>query len=272
MRSFTLFTSLLALVGNTLSAPAPSTSKVFEKLNSVPQGWTEVRPAAAFKRLHFRIALEQANPALFEQTLLDVSTPSHPQYGYVVILSVFECIGINFDNRLHLKRNEVKELIKPSAESTKTVLAWLEAAGIPPADIEDDGDWINFYATVKTVESMLDTKFSVYRNSINKIERIRTLQYSVPDDVAEHIVMIAPTIKFPRVHPQRSTVLITEVSQSQNSSTNGTSCARNITPACLRDLYHINDNNTKSCGTLGVSGYLEECTSSHLPSPINFYP
>ena len=85
MRSFTLFTGLLALIGNTLSVPAPATSKVFEKLNSVPQGWTEVRPAATNRRLHFRIALEQQNQALFEQTLLDVSTPNHPQYGYVVL-------------------------------------------------------------------------------------------------------------------------------------------------------------------------------------------
>lgn len=59
-------------------------------------------------RFHLRIALEQPNHELFEQTLFDVSTLDHSQYG------------------MHLKREEIKALIKPRGEYTEAVLSWLE--------------------------------------------------------------------------------------------------------------------------------------------------
>lgn len=73
----------------------------------------------------------QENRDLFERTLMEVSTPSHPRYGQ------------------HLKRDELKALIKPRVESTDSVLNWLAESGIEKRDIHNDGEWINFYAPVK---------------------------------------------------------------------------------------------------------------------------
>jgi tripeptidyl-peptidase-1 len=106
---------------------------------------------------------------------MEVSTPSHPRYGQ------------------HLKREELKDLIKPRAESTASVLSWLEQSGVEARDIQNDGEWINFYAPVKRAEEMMGTSFKTYQSEVRPaVKKIRSLEYSVPKNVRNHIDMIQP--------------------------------------------------------------------------------
>jgi hypothetical protein len=106
---------------------------------------------------------------------MEVSTPSHPRYGQ------------------HLKREELKDLIKPRAESTSTVLSWLEQSGVDARDIHNDGEWINFYTPVKRAEEMMVTVFKTYQSEARPdVKRVRSLGYSVPAEVRSHIDMIQP--------------------------------------------------------------------------------
>ena len=110
---------------------------------------------------------------------MEISTPSHQRYGQ------------------HLKRDELRELVKPLPESTEAVLKWLKDAGIASEDVEDDGQWINFAASTSKAEEMLHTTFKTYQNALrDDIKRIRTTHYSVPREVREHIDMIQPTTRF----------------------------------------------------------------------------
>lgn len=162
---------------------------------------------------------------------MQISTPGHAKYGK------------------HLKRDELKALIKPRDESTEAVLTWLENSGIPALDIEDDGEWINFYASVSKAESMLETRYHVYRNKEANVEKIRTLQYSVPQNVSEHITMIHPTTRFPSLRAHRSNVFdihrrpATADAMVSTLSTsdilNVTACNTSITPACIRVSYNL---------------------------------
>jgi len=104
------------------AAMAQAEDVIFESLPGVPQGWTKVRDAADGQVLRLRIALQQPNKDLFEKTLYDVSTPQHPMYGK------------------HLKKEEVKAMLKPLEESTDAVLSWLRDAGLPAKGIWDDGE------------------------------------------------------------------------------------------------------------------------------------
>jgi len=158
----------------------PSSLQVFESLGGVPQGWTKLNRPAASTRLRLRIALQEPNHALFEQTLFEVSDPDHAKYGQ------------------HLKREEVKALIKPRNESTDAVVAWLRQSGVAEPDILNDGEWINFFVPVSKAEEMMNTTFIYFRQDADKIHtrNIRALQYSVPSDVAPHITMIQPTTRF----------------------------------------------------------------------------
>ncbi len=84
-------------------------------------------------------------------------------------------------------------MLKPADESTDAVLSWLEGSGVSISDIENDGDWIHFYVSVAQANSMMSATFHVYGSFMDNSEKIRTLHYSVPADVAEHITMIQPT-------------------------------------------------------------------------------
>ncbi len=232
MLSLAFILGLWSIVGAIFGIhTAPSIElDVLEQLPSTPEGWRQgIAPPAAL-RLRFRIAVRQENAYHFEQTVLDISTPNHPKYGQ------------------HLKRDELKAMLRPSADASQSILGWLEAEGVPETDIEDDGDWINFYVPVSEAERILHTKFHYYTSLLNDIERIRTLQYSVPKKLHQYIQMIQPTTRFGQMRGERSLVIDHhEVAKSrqkeQNFGTNSTRlnstfCNTTITPTCLKELYN----------------------------------
>lgn len=248
MRPFVTLTGLVSVLRTVAALSSP---EVFESLRDVPQGWTQVGKPEPSTRFHLRIALEQPNHDLFEQTLLAVSTPNHKQYG------------------MHLKRDEVKALIKPRDESTQAVLSWLEQSGVPESDIENDGEWVNFYTSVATAEAMMDTEFYYFSKTSNaKAKKIRTLHYSVPQEISSHITMIQPTTRFGQVKAQRKAPFTTEkatytpakAAATPGTTLNVTACNATVTPDCLRALYNIGDYEADpSVGSLfGVCGYLDE--------------
>lgn len=233
MRSFGFLRGLVissTIFASSIAAPASTTELApLESLRAIPQGWHQGKSPSAAQRLRFRIALKQENAYQFEQHVLAISTPDDPKYGE------------------HMSRDDLKAMLQPSSEASKAVLGWLRAEGVPSSDIEDTGDWINFYVPAAEAERIMNTKFYYYSNSNNGMERIRTLQYSVPKALHQHIHMIQPTTRFGQVSPQRSTIYQHfEVGESKGavgryrgSSLNATFCNTTITPQCLRDLYHI---------------------------------
>ncbi len=234
MLSFAFLISLWAITGALLGihAAPPAEVDVLEHLPSVPEGWRQGAAPPAVLRLRCRIAVRQENAYRFEQTVLDISTPNHPKYGK------------------HLKRDELKAMLRPSLRASQSILGWLEAEGVPETDVEDDGDWINFHVSVSDAERILRTKFHYYTSLVNNLERIRTLQYFVPKELHQYIQMIQPTTRFGQMRGERSLVLDHhEVEQSwpteQNYRAgfgrlaNSTFCNTTITPTCLRELYNI---------------------------------
>ena len=159
-----------------------------------------------------------------------------------------------------MKRDELKNLIKPRAESTNAVLSWLESSGVESRDIHNDGEWINFYAPVKRAEEMMGTSFKTYQSEVRPaIKKIRSLSYSVPKEVRSHIDMIQPTTRFGQIRAERSNVLTQEAAPFSVAAVNAT-CNTTITPACLADLYNYADYkiDAKANITIGVNGFLEQ--------------
>ena len=103
-------------------------------------------------------------------------------------------------------------------------------------------------------------------------ERIRTLSYSVPAHVFEHVELIQPTTLFTRPRAQRSTIhAITPDSanpassaQAQITLPNGVtvdaSCNQTITITCLKQLYNAVGftPSTAQGNQIGITGYLEQ--------------
>ena len=252
MRSLALRPALLVLAATfagILAAPAPVVElTVLENLRAIPHGWHQKHAPSASQRFRFRIALRQENAHAFEKHVIDISTPSHVKYGQ------------------HMDRTELKRMLRPSGEASLAVLAWLNSQGLPDADVEDDGDWINFYVPTVEAERILDTKFYFYSNSFTNIERIRTLQYSVPANLHQYIQMIQPTTRFGQLRAERNMMSQAfEIGPSHESSflysgsgLNVTFCNTTVTPQCLKALYNFGDFKGPRHNKVGVCGYLKQ--------------
>lgn len=247
--------SLTAAFVGVQAAPAPSSTPfdklaILEKLSSIPQGWHQEQASPAAKRLRFRIALRQENASKFEQHVIDISTPDHPKYGQ------------------HMSHGDLKRMLQPSSSASEAVLSWLDAQGVSSADIEDDGDWINFYVPTVEAERILDTKFYYYSHSNSDFRRIRTLHYSVPESLHQYIQMIQPTTRFGQMKVERSTIYEHfEIGPQREASSlyhgnglNATFCNTTITPQCIRDLYSYGNfqPSAHNGNKIGVCGYLRE--------------
>ncbi|KAI0402567.1 subtilisin-like protein [Xylaria palmicola] len=235
------------------AAAAAGKAVLVESLPAVPAGWTRLRDAAADRPIKLRVALEQPDLARLEQTLYDISTPQHALYGQ------------------HLSREEVRALVRPDEASTAAVLAWLRSAGVDGADVEQDGEWVNFRTTVAKAADLLGADFGVYSHFGSSKESIRTLSYSVPEEVRSHITMIQPTTRFGQIRPQ-SFQMSHVIEQGElpaplraaaaipTQQLNATFCNSTITPECLRALYRVGETQAdpKAPGFFGVNGFLEQ--------------
>ncbi|KAI5920444.1 tripeptidyl-peptidase 1 [Camillea tinctor] len=226
-----------------------ATAKVMDSLPSVPKGWAEVRSASPEEPISLRIALPQQHAAALEQAVLEMSTPGHPNYG------------------MHMNRNELRSFTAPTAQSVNSVVDWLAESNIKALV---DNDWITFSTTVGTANELLDTTFAWYQYENGGSPKLRTLSYSVPDDVASHIDLVQPTTRFGQLGAKRSTIfemqIISDSATAEQEDVFKTEAVEavadcnvaRITPACLKSLYNIKYTPDTEGNLVSFASYLEE--------------
>ncbi|CAK7199346.1 hypothetical protein SEUCBS139899_002024 [Sporothrix eucalyptigena] len=239
-----------------------ASAKVLHSLPDVPQGWSLVRSASPSDAIALKIALHQRSADDLERVVLEVSTPGHPNYG------------------MHLTRDEVRSYTSPSDEAIDAVSNWLRDNEITGTI---DNDWVSFQTTVDRANTLLNTRFDWYQYEDSKTPVLRTLQYSVPDELTGHVDMVQPTTRFGRFSTHKSTIFKMDylddedakkytVASSDTTSSKSrltvdtgvqqkavASCFNGITPSCLKDLYKINYTAPNPAGNLiGFASYLQE--------------
>lgn len=233
---------LLALLATAVSA------RVFDSLPAVPKGWKEVRTAKSTEPISLRIAMRQQHSAALEQAVLEMSTPGHPNYG------------------MHMSRDEVRSFTAPSARAVSDVTAWIDQFNIKQSV---DNDWITISTTVGTANKLLNTTFGWYEYESGGGPKLRTLSYSVPDNVADHVDLVQPTTRFGQLAAKRSTIFeMTIVDDDENINTvsaaaveadiNAAVCGTSITPDCLKSLYNIKYTAKPDGNLVAFNSYLEE--------------
>ncbi|PAV23333.1 subtilisin [Pyrrhoderma noxium] len=229
----------------------------------IPGGWKLHSTPASDHLISLRIGLKQDKLDKLIETLYRVSDPLHPQYGQ------------------HLSRLEVEELVRPHSDTVEQVHTWLENNGI---DVSKEvsrnpaGDWISLRLPVSIIESMLDAKYHVYQHVHTGKHITRTLSYSLPQILHEHIDLIEPTTVFDNLHEMRATYHLTDKTESdlevpgkdkeEHSFVTGpagqnisASCNTTITPSCLMQLYRTEGYVPRAAhkgNSIGVTGYLEQ--------------
>lgn len=205
-------------------------------------GWTATASPDENAVQTFSIALTMQNIDQLEAKLLDVSTPGSANYGS------------------HWDDDTVKSYFAPSSEAISSVTAWLEDGGITNYNI--NGAFIDFGATVETANSLLNASYQHYTK--DGTTKLRTLSYSIPDDVQDHIALIDPGLyigssrafvptpsrTMPKVAPRK---LATR-------TTIDASCQTSITPSCLKELYNVGNYTPKalSGSKVGFGSFLGE--------------
>ncbi|KAI1190353.1 subtilisin-like protein [Nemania serpens] len=230
----------LALLVSSLLA-AQGLAKPFEQLYDVPEGWKLQGIADDSQMIKLQIALLQNDVEGFEQAVLDMSTPSHPNYGQ------------HFQDH-----DEMKRMLLPSQDSLASVHTWLQNTGVE--SVEEDADWVTFKTTVGVANKMLDTKFAWYVSEEPKPRRIlRTLEYSVPDEVAGHINLVQPTTRFGGLRPNHETgSQIFEIDVAADAAAVD-NCDALITPACLKTFYGLDYKADPNSGSkVAFASYLEQ--------------
>lgn len=99
----------------------------------------------------------------------------------------------------------------------------------------------------------------------DQTDKVRALQYSIPEQLHSYIDMVQPTTRFGSYEPQRSQVLDIERlgRAADRASFNVTACNETITPECLKQLYKIPLKGPKikdgvDIGFAAFTNYLEQ--------------
>ncbi|KAI1654590.1 tripeptidyl-peptidase [Daldinia decipiens] len=222
-----------------------ATAKVMDSLKSVPKGWAEVRQASPDDSVTLRVGLKQQHAAALEQAVIEISTPGHPNYG------------------MHLSRDEVRAYTAPTKRSVSSVADWLTKSGVESAV---NNDWITFKTDVKTANDLLGANFAWYQYEKGGSPKLRTLSYSVPDELAGSIDLIQPTTRFGQLGAKRSTIFDMQLLEPEEEAAvkadmaiDAADCnTSRITPACLKSLYNIKYTAPTEGNVVAFSSYLEE--------------
>lgn len=229
-----------------------------ENLEFIPAPWVQSRPASADHSFQISIALQRNQH--IEETLYNISTPGHSQYGK------------------HLTRLEAQTLLSPDVDSHSSIMEWLKQSSISTEHIKNDAHWIRFNTTVETANKMLDAHFTWYKHPQSKMEVLRTMRYSVPTALHSRISLVYPTTRFcshPMMHNKKDSSMehieelrkhrraisddrkISALESRATGSVVDPSCNRTVTPTCLRALYNVPANLTVS-NARGVGVYASQ--------------
>lgn len=217
-----------------------SSFEIIERLPGVPKGWTEngVPPPSTLMRFH--MAIRNDRMAEFEQRVVDISTPGNQLYGQ------------------HMARDEVKDFLRPSDDTVEKLFSWMKSENVSSNSVEKHGNWITFTVPVSQAEQMLKTRFHYFHNNASQETAVRTLEYSVPQDIHDHVQMIQPTIRFGHTRTQQRRPDLTPV--DVGSEELKANCSMGVTPPCLQMLYGFYDTKARPDprNKLGISGFLDQ--------------
>ncbi|GAA99274.1 uncharacterized protein L969DRAFT_47709 [Mixia osmundae IAM 14324] len=246
----------LAIVRPVNSAPALKADyKVQHELPDVPRHWLKTVEAPADHTITLHFGLKQKDAAGLEADLLEISDPLNPRYGQ------------------HLTKQGVADYVRPKQNTLDAVHDFLGEHGLQRNALKHSAseDWITLTLPVSTASRMLDTQFDIYHHPISGKSAVRTLRYSLPASLHEHIDTVQPTTFFSSMQAFRHTHTpmtpadfippFVPIFGSRNASVSQVCTNLHaVTNACLRTLYGTIDYVPKTKGKtlITVSGYLNE--------------
>lgn len=283
----------------TTSTALPTFAKhVVHEKRSETSSWSQIQGSKPDGRitLPVRIGLTESNLDRGDNILMEVSDPTSEKYGkHLTAEEVMRCPS-PANTITELTSKQIIKLFAPQPESIDAVLSWLVSSGIESSRISlsRGRNWLNINASIAEVEALLKTEYRLYEHTTGQ-KHIACEEYSVPQEISEHIDLIMPTIHFDTKivgDPEQRKGKRDAAFKPGNSDNNGwlpkkgptilgpgaapdvapepfalTTCNSMITPDCLRALYNFTN------GTLGISSYgiVEYTPQAYLQTDLNLF-
>ncbi|RFU77057.1 peptidase s8 s53, subtilisin kexin sedolisin [Trichoderma arundinaceum] len=243
------------IVLNSLLAGAiavPTGSQIIHEKRDTDNGrWVKREALDPSTKIPVRIALKQSNLDKGMDYLLDVSHPNSANYGN------------------HYTADQVVELFAPTEHSISAVKAWLVKSGVPGSSITSSKSkgWLDFVTTSGQLESLLKTTYSTYDHIEARNVHVGTDEYSLPNEISQHVDFITPGVVFSPVKisstaekrgqksiRRASKPIPAHIAQILASNPLATStCGSAITPQCIKSMYNITTGTSAiSSNALGI--------------------
>ncbi|CCM03028.1 uncharacterized protein FIBRA_05145 [Fibroporia radiculosa] len=241
LKGFVLLSLSICIWGTPLSRSL----EVHESRDTIPEGFTLTGPASPDTVLDLQLALVSSDPDGLIEKLYDVITLSSANYGQ------------------YLSTDESNYFLAPTQESMTAVNEWLAENGITSTTIGSVGNWLSISIPVSQANAIFDADFSVFTYESSGAESIRTLSYSIPSSLKDHLDLVHPTVTFvpPRTQLPFNTVKLATVpspAATPSACDNGY-----VDPACLQSLYSIPTTPaTETSNYLVVAGYDDQYPSA----------
>jgi tripeptidyl-peptidase-1 len=180
-----------------------------------------------------------------------VSDPDHPRYGQ------------------YLSKEEINELVKPSDESLDLIQDWLQKNGVQRDQLQYSTarDWIDVSLPVRTVESLLRTEYQVFEHD-DGTRLVRSLDWSLPQSLHDHIDTIQPTTSFFRTSPQKKTIVgfdwdvevPDDYQEPADEQLRSVCNVTSVTPQCFQHLYKTSGYEVQAAdeNSIGFNNFLGE--------------
>jgi tripeptidyl-peptidase I len=165
--------------------------------------------------VRLQIGLRQQNIDQLEAKLKAVSEPSSPDYGKYMSVA------------------EVNELFKPAEGAAAAVTEWLSKNGVQ--DVAVNGAYVNFATTIGKANELLAASFRQW--DVSGVEKLRTLQYAIPDHMGQHIELVTPTTYFGKTRAQ-APMFPESMLKGRQTAPGTPNCARLISPPCMEQMYN----------------------------------
>jgi tripeptidyl-peptidase-1 len=172
-----------------------------------------------------------------------------------------------------LTQVKVASYTKPSAESFDAATSWLKQRTLLHRAVSHAGDWLQFSIPVEKANEYFGANFSVFTHTDTGSEIVRTLEYSLPAELTNHIKVLHPTLScvfitcpwIPSLisgHRFSPPNVIPEIGISKRhhlasrQAPAPTNCTIFQNPACVQAKYNIPTTSaTQSSNTITVTGF-----------------
>ncbi|KAF8263397.1 peptidase S8/S53 domain-containing protein [Lactarius quietus] len=220
--------------------------RVMHAWNAVPQNWVSMGHPHTETTIDLHLALKSHHEHALTDVLYEISNPAHSRYG------------------AYLSKEQVAELVAPHPDTLNLVNSWLKHYDVPSSSISMTlgGNWLAVInVPVSQADEMLGASYELYQHVETNDSVIRTMSYSLPDALHEHIKAVVPTTYF----GSSLTMGMTRRMEAVDLASRDTEVS--VTPSVLRSLYKTEGYIPAAAdrNELGVTGYAGE-----FPSPQDF--